>query len=176
MIANLELVLRGHSIAKMVLSSKVLNAANLDDARWTSEIAMNDARPVIYAGDASRSSPWEDLQRLGFIDLDESEEDKLIVTSFTDRVVPHDVSHWAEWSGIFWSEFSPPKLSASRQYRPGVISLDYQGAAKAMIQYREYEASFEQWSEDVVAFLAYEQMGRDALDVSWDGKQKSDLR
>ncbi|KAK6007221.1 hypothetical protein QM012_006229 [Aureobasidium pullulans] len=158
MIANVERVLRGQRRSGMVLRSAVVTRNTLNSARWTSEIAMNDARPAIYAGDASRSSPWEDLQRLDFIENDGSDEDRLRSVSFTDRVVPHDVSHWREWSPVFWSDHRPPRLDVFNNIRPSVLTLSTARAAEAIIQYKRYEKSFEKWSEDVVAFLVYKEM------------------
>ncbi|KAH0366646.1 hypothetical protein KCU65_g5166, partial [Aureobasidium melanogenum] len=138
MIANVGRMLRGQRSSNLVLHSQIVGRANLDAARWTSEIAMNDARPAIYAGDASRSSPWEDLQRSGFIDPEESNEDKL--------------------KFVFWNDHQPPGLVEPNKIRPCVLTLIRPRAARAIIQYREYERSFEQWSEDVVAFLVFKEM------------------
>jgi hypothetical protein len=172
MIGNIRKVLRAHRANNMVLRSEIITSDNLDAARWTSEIAMNDARPCVYAGDASRTSPWEDLQRLGFVDLDDSEENELRSTCFTDRVVPHDVSHWRTWSGHIWTD-RVPQLRAPNQIKPAVLSLNIPDAAKAIIQYRRYEASFERWAEDVVAYLAYQSMREAAEMVSWFEKHIS---
>jgi hypothetical protein len=145
--------------------SSIITSDNLDDARWTSEIAINDARPPIWSHNPCIRSPWEVLIDHGIISDDEDKQG-VELEDLANFLTPYDVSNWQLWSKHFWASKDKPILRSLRMPRFAILNIRNEDSCKASTQLRQYEKAFQKWSEDVVAILVYADMREAALHVS----------
>jgi hypothetical protein len=150
---------------KGLAGGNILIGQNLDDARWTSLIAVEDACPPIWSFDFSIRDPWEVLTDHGII-LDDEDQQAVDLEDLANLLTPYDVSNWKLWSKHFWATKHKPILNSLMVPRFAIINIRNEDSCKASAQLRQYEKAFQQWSEDVVATLVFADMRDAALHVS----------